>query len=83
VNPYNTLKERCRLWAMSVLHPRQVVSFTLKDARTAESFRLHGVWDRVRTADQCGYEAIIVVSGDDLVMELRKRPDTIPWEIKP
>ena len=86
ISPYTRLQETGRRFFSKVVHPRKALMMTIPNARSSEKTWLsYEIFQRVVAADQLGYEVVLTVSDNDLVLKyIEKRPEynTIPYEFK-
>lgn len=82
-NPYTDLKDRCAKWAITVVSPHTRGMWRYPREKLATGFRLDDLYERIRAADQLGYDVRLRAEDDGLHVEYVKRPGMPPYEIRP
>lgn len=80
-NPYTALLERAQEFAASVQYRHTKTMWTYPRGRLSQGWRLDTLAERVKAADQLGYDVILTTVDDALVVQYRKRVE-IPFEFK-
>lgn len=81
-NPYQRLKEICQKWVNDVEYRHTKSMWQYPKNKLDDGWRLSGLWERTKAADQLGYDVILEAVDDGLrVKYVKKIPDT-PFEIR-
>lgn len=81
-NPYERLKGAVSAWAFKVTNPRQVVSFSIPNARNSQDGIISALYQRTVAANACNHDVVVVPNGEHLSIEFRERAPLPPYEIR-
>jgi len=81
INPYEQLRASCKTWADHVLRPRTVGMWFYDKKKLSVGFTLDDLYERVKAADQLGYDVKLFALDDGLHVRYVKRPPAAPWQI--
>jgi len=83
INPYTRLKEIGQRWMFNALNRRKFIMFTYKEKSIKEyGYDLYPVFERVKAAEQLGYQVIIETRGDELLIKYLEKLEPMPWEFR-
>lgn len=72
--PYQWLLERFEKLETQIRYPDERFMFRFpKDTIRTTGYRLDGVWERTKAAQQLGYEVVVKAEDDDLRIHYRKK----------
>lgn len=80
ITPYARLLEEIKKWAFKVRNRHKVQMWMWEKAKLAEGWRLDSLHERIRAAEQLGYEVTLTANDQGLyVWYVKKQADT-PYE---
>ena len=80
MNPYSRLKETAKEWIGAVRFPQRRGMFLITDFNA--NYRLTDILERVRAADQLGFDVKVEEKDRGLHFVYVKRPPVVPWELQ-
>jgi hypothetical protein len=85
ITPYKRLLDEARDWVFAARYPHTVAMFQFPKAAAQDvSYRLDGLYQRVKAADALGYEVTLeALDGGALHVRYVKRAPTPPHSINP
>jgi hypothetical protein len=81
MNPYEQLRASCKTWANHVLRPCTVAMLFYNKKNLSVGFTLDDLYERVKAADQLGYDVKLLALDNGLHVRYVKRPPAAPWQI--
>lgn len=80
--PYQRLVEDVRRWTLKIRSPWRKAMWVYPKNRLSEGWRLTDLDERVRAADQLGYDVVLVGTEAGLEVQYRKRPGDPPMAVR-
>lgn len=79
ITPYARLLADVRKFAFTVKYAARKTMWVYPKNRLIEGWHLADLYAMAKTADQLGYDVLVVPAEDGLRVEYRKRAD-VPWD---
>ena len=79
ITPYARLLADVGKFASSVKNPKKRLMWRYGKQDLGKNWTLTDLYERVKAADQLGYDVVLIAEDAGLVVQYAKRPD-IPWQ---
>lgn len=79
ITPYARLLADVRKFASSVKYPHKKLMWRYNKSDLGKHWTLTDLYERVKAADQLGYDVVLVAEDAGLAVQYAKRPD-VPWD---
>lgn len=80
MNPYTRLLSEIKEWCHTATFRHEKLMWYYSVNRLNESFNLSKLYERVRAAEQLGYDVLLVAKEDSLDVVYKKKLPGIPFE---
>lgn len=74
ITPYQRLLDDYRGFINKVRYANRIIMFSNPKETLARGYRMDDIWERVKVAEQLGYDVILEAKDDALQFVYRKRP---------
>ena len=78
-NPYQMLLEEIKDWCRKVKFRHEKVMWVYQKNRLNQGWPLRNLYERVKAAEQLGYDVILIANDEGLSVRYRKQVPNIPY----